>query len=53
MEEEIKKYLKDNLRICADFEETPRHINGLSKLVITLSLKTEIISRSFVFVKTD
>ena len=40
-EEEMKQYLKDNLRIHADFED------GFDKkLVITLSLGREVISET-------
>lgn len=49
MEEEIKKYLKENLRIYADFEDC-EHSSG--RLVITLSLGRETISETKIWVKT-
>lgn len=53
MEEEIRNYLKKNLRVNADFEEELRTFNGLHKLVITLTLGREEINRTFVYVKTE
>lgn len=43
MEEEIKKYLKEHLRINADFEDY-EHSSG--RFVITLSLGRETISET-------
>lgn len=45
-EEEIKKYLRDNLRIHVDFED--RHYNSptAKRLVVTLRLGREVINES-------
>lgn len=45
-EEEIKKYLKDNLRIFADFEDKCWNTPDAKRLVITLSLGREVINET-------
>lgn len=50
MEEEIKKYLKENLRIYADFEDLGFE-DGAGRMVITLMLGSEKISETKIWVK--
>ncbi len=46
-QEELKKYMKDNLRIYADFEDGRWNDPDAKRLlVITLSLGREIISKT-------
>ena len=46
MEEEIKKYLKNNLRIVTDFED----FSNSRRLVTTLMLGKEVISESKIWI---
>ena len=49
MNEEIQKYLKENLKIFADYEDYPGHMGN--KLVITLTLGREKISEAKIFIR--
>lgn len=51
MEEEIKKYLKENLRIYADYEDLPFPSDD-GRMVITLMLGREKISETKIWVKS-
>lgn len=45
-EEEIKKYLKDNLRVHVDFEDGHGNFTTAKRLVVTLRLGREVINES-------
>ena len=45
-EEELKKYIHDNLRIYADLEDIYFRPNSPKRLVITLTLGSEKISET-------
>ena len=45
-EAEIKKYLKDNLRVVADIEEGCWNTPDAKRLVITLMLGREVINET-------
>ena len=53
MEEQIKKYLKENLHIFADFEESETRLPEHNKLVISISLGRDVISKTSVWVKAN